>query len=70
MPLLKLYHLITYTCLILSSYSAYALEITFINPGFSDSIDAKNNDTGDFWFHVSKIMQNTAIDLDVTLTIN
>lgn len=69
MPLFKLYRLITYTCLLFSSYSINALEIIFINPGFSNSTEANSNKTGDFWFHVSKIMQNAATDLDVTLTI-
>ncbi|WP_213609675.1 ABC transporter substrate-binding protein [Pseudoalteromonas sp.] len=69
MPLFKLYRLITYTCLLLSSCSINALEIIFINPGFSNSIEAESNKTGDFWFHVSKIMQNAATDLDVTLNI-
>ncbi|MDX1728074.1 MAG: ABC transporter substrate-binding protein [Pseudoalteromonas tetraodonis] len=69
MPLFKLHRLITFSCLLFSSYSINALEIIFINPGFSNSTEANSNKTGDFWFHVSKIMQNTATDLDVTLTI-
>ncbi|TMO97327.1 sugar ABC transporter substrate-binding protein [Pseudoalteromonas sp. S3260] len=69
MPLFKLHRLITFSCLLFSSYSINALEIIFINPGFSNSTEANSNKTGDFWFHVSKIMQNAATDLDVTLTI-
>lgn len=69
MSLFKLYRLLTITSLLLVSYNAHALEIRFINPGFSDSVDSKNNNTGNFWFDVSKIMQNAATDLDVTLTI-
>ena len=69
MSLFKLYRLLTITSLLLVSYNAHALEIRFINPGFSDSVDSKNNNSGNFWFDVSKIMQNEATDLDVTLTI-
>ncbi len=68
MSLFKLYRLLTFTCLLLGSYSAYALEVIFINPGFSNTENAQNS-TGNFWFDVSKIMQNAATDLDVTLTI-
>ena len=68
MSLFKLYRLLTFTCLLLGSHSTYALEVIFINPGFSDSENTENN-TGNFWLDVSKIMQNAATDLDVTLTI-
>jgi len=68
MSLFKLYRLLTFTCILLSSYSAHALEVIFINPGFSNTENAQNS-TGNFWFDVSKIMQNAATDLDVTLTI-
>lgn len=67
MPLTKVYRFLICSCLLMSSFCINALEVIFINPGFSNSAHANNNTTGDFWFNVSKIMQNAAADLNITL---
>lgn len=68
MPFFRLYNYIFFALLALLSSNSYAIDVTFINPGFPDSAHQENN-TGNFWFKVSKIMHNAATDLDINLKV-
>lgn len=67
MSFTKIYHWLIYALFLLTSHSAIALEIIFINPGSSEHRVSSDNITGNFWSKVSKIMQNTAADLNIRL---
>lgn len=48
--------------------NSYALDVTFVNPGYSDS-RSQDNSTGNFWYKVAKLMHNAADDLDINLNV-
>lgn len=68
MPLSRLYTYFFLTFFFFYSLNSLALDVTFINPGFSQAASEENK-TGNFWFKVSTVMHNAATDLDINLNI-
>ncbi|OUS69173.1 sugar ABC transporter substrate-binding protein [Pseudoalteromonas sp. A601] len=68
MPLSRLSTYLSCFFILLNSFNVYGLNVTFINPGFSNTADGDNN-TGNFWFKVSNQIQNVADDLAINLTV-
>lgn len=48
--------------------NSHALEVTFVNPGYSEDNTAENS-TGNFWYKVAKLMDNAADDLGIKLNV-
>lgn len=68
MPLAQLFrHTMSVMCLFVT-LSSSALEVTFVNPGYSED-DTQENSTGNFWYKVAKLMHNSADDLDIKLNV-
>lgn len=57
----------SFICL-LFVFNSYALDVTFVNPGYPDS-HTEENSTGNFWYKVAKLMHNAADDLEINLNV-